>query len=92
MRRYLKLIILVIIVLGLIKLTWNCREGFESYNDCIANGYTKEFCVQTPTSAISPNVCTCDNGMTGRRLPGFKGQCICNNQFLKYFKSIFSSF
>ena len=87
MRRNLGLIILVVVLVGLIILAWNCREGFETYNDCIANGYTKEFCVQTPTSALSPGVCTCDNGITGTKLPGFKGECVCDNKLLRFFKS-----
>ena len=53
-------------------------EGF-SYNECISNGYSKEFCVQTPTSVFGPNVCQCDDGRIGQILPGFRGECICNN-------------
>jgi hypothetical protein len=53
-------------------------EGF-SYNECRGQGYSKEFCVQTPISVFGPNVCQCDDGRIGQILPGFRGECICNN-------------
>lgn len=53
-------------------------ESFQSYQDCINSGYTKEFCVQTPTSIFGPNVCKCDDGSLGRILPGFRGECVCD--------------
>jgi hypothetical protein len=56
------------------------REGFSSnYNSCIAKGYSKSFCVQTPTSAYGPSSCLCEDGKLGRIIPGFGGQCVCFN-------------
>lgn len=57
-------------------------ENFENvppstYNDCINKGFSKEFCVQTPISALGTNICRCENGNVGRILPGFRGDCIC---------------
>jgi hypothetical protein len=56
------------------------REGFSSnYNSCIAKGYSKSFCVQTPTSTYGPSSCLCEDGKLGRIIPGFGGQCVCFN-------------
>ena len=57
-------------------------ESFTpSYQQCINNGYTKEFCSQTPTSSFGPNVCLCNNGSMGYILPGFRGKCVCQDQY-----------
>ncbi len=56
------------------------KEGFssrDSYNECINQGYTKEFCVQTPVSILGPGYCLCRNGLLGFREPGFQGRCVC---------------
>jgi hypothetical protein len=55
------------------------REGFQTYQQCIDSGFTKEFCVQTPSSVfgLGPGTCMCDDGTIGRYLPGFRGQCVC---------------
>lgn len=55
------------------------KEGFtnHSYNECINQGYTKEFCVQTPVSVLGPGYCLCRNGLLGFREPGFQGRCLC---------------
>lgn len=55
--------------------------GEISYNDCISKGYSKEFCVQTPTSVLGPSGCMCPNGSLGRRLPGFRGRCVCDEDY-----------
>lgn len=58
----------------------NLKEGFgnhHSYNECINQGYTKEFCVQTPVSVLGPGYCLCRNGLLGFREPGFQGRCVC---------------
>jgi len=52
-------------------------EGF-SYNTCINKGFSKEFCVQTPTSQFGPNTCLCDNGTIGYKMVGYGGECVCN--------------
>ena len=57
------------------------REGFffppPSYSVCRDQGYTKEFCVQTPVAQWGPGVCRCPSGEVGMITPGFRGQCIC---------------
>ena len=57
----------------------NNREGFQTYKECIDAGYTKSFCVQTPSSipALGPGSCVCIDGRIGRYLPGFRGECVC---------------
>lgn len=53
------------------------KEGFvPSYADCRSGGYTKEFCLQTP-NIFGPDICPCPDGQMGRRLPGFRGACVC---------------
>ena len=81
MRINIKFVILVIIILLL--LIWilrGSREGFATYNDCIQDGYTKEFCVRTPTSVMGPDVCMCEDGSIGKRLLGFRGECVCDSR------------
>ena len=55
------------------------QEGFTSskYDNCLAKGYSKEFCVQTPVSAYGPSACLCKDGKLGRFIPGFGGDCVC---------------
>ena len=52
----------------------NQIDGYHNYKDCIDQGFSKEFCVQTPWSI---STCLCENGQIGNYLPGFRGQCIC---------------
>lgn len=61
--------------------TYEIFTGEMSYNDCIGKGYSKEFCVQTPTSVLGPSGCMCPNGSLGRRLPGFRGRCVCDEEY-----------
>jgi hypothetical protein len=56
-------------------------SGHLSYSDCVSKGYSKEFCLQTPTSVVGPAGCICPNGSIGTRMPGFRGRCVCNNDF-----------
>lgn len=58
------------------------KEGFSNqnsveYNSCISKGFSKEFCVETPTLRYGPNACQCDDGSTGYYAPGFRGECVC---------------
>ena len=57
------------------------NEGFETYSSCIAKGYTKEFCVQTPTSVWGPAGCLCPDGSRGIIFPGLRGECLCSRLF-----------
>jgi hypothetical protein len=73
------ILFLFIIVLFSIFSPSNILEGFSSskFDSCRAKGYSKEFCVQTPTSAYGPSSCLCQDGKLGRFIPGFGGQCVC---------------
>ena len=63
------------------------KEYFSnSYQKCLSKGYTKEFCVTTPVSFLGPTTCMCKNGTIGRRLLGFRGKCICDNNAFPYQK------
>ena len=55
------------------------RENFTNFNyaNCIAQGYSKEFCIQRP-QLYGSDICTCSNGMVGKKLPGFGGECVCS--------------
>lgn len=56
-------------------------SGPLSYSDCVSKGYSKEFCLQTPTSVVGPAGCICPNGSIGTLMPGFRGRCVCPNEF-----------
>ena len=57
------------------------HEGFMSYNQCLASGYTKEFCVQTPVSVFGPAGCMCPDGSIGMIHPGLRGECLCSRWY-----------
>lgn len=73
------ILFLFIIILFSIFSLKSSKEGFSSprFNNCRAQGFSKEFCVQTPTSAYGPSSCLCDDGKLGRIVPGFGGECVC---------------
>ena len=53
--------------------------GSKAYVKCRNKGYTKEFCLKTPYAIYPPGTCMCEDGRLGKRLPGFKGKCVCSN-------------
>ena len=54
------------------------KESFTgSFADCRAQGFTTEFCVQTPIGAMGVGTCMCDDGNLGLQMPGFMGKCVC---------------
>lgn len=73
------IVLLSIIIINLLNKK-HC-EGFNSgskdYKSCIEKGFTKEFCLQTPSAAFFPGTCKCENGSIGHYIPGFKGECMC---------------
>lgn len=72
------LILLIIIIINLVNKK-SC-EGFdnsENYYSCVSKGFSKEFCLQTPSTMFFPGTCRCDNGSIGYYLPGFGGKCMC---------------
>ncbi len=73
--KYLLCFVLIVLAIFLLN---NTQEGFSpAFNSCRAKGYSKEFCVQTPTTHFGPGACRCLNGALGRRYPGFGGKCVC---------------
>ena len=54
------------------------EEGFQTYGQCRNLGYSKEFCVQTPTSLFGPADCMCPDGRMGATYPGLRGGCLCS--------------
>jgi len=64
------------------------KEGFSSideldyfiptYQACRAQGYSREFCVQTPEEG-SPDGCLCADGRVGKYLVGYRGECVCDD-------------
>ena len=57
------------------------KEGLSTYSECINKGYTKSYCVQTPTSTFGPGICKCKDGHLGRRIAGFMGECVCDYRY-----------
>ena len=70
--------------------TSHSKEGFlggstlttdffiPTYQACRAQGYSREFCVQTPEGG-SPDTCMCADGRIGKYLVGYRGQCVCDD-------------
>jgi len=51
-------------------------EGYQSFTDCLNQGYPKDFCIQTPVqSVISDSYCNCVNGQLGTYK--HDNQCYC---------------
>lgn len=80
------LLIIVIIFFSYLNIPKK-KEGFNniSYNECRNQGYTKEFCLQTPVSILGPGYCLCRNGLLGFREPGFRGRCVCADDNIQIF-------
>jgi len=49
-----------------------------TYQACRAQGYSREFCVQTPEGG--GDGCTCGDGRKGRFLVGYRGECVCDDR------------
>ena len=71
------LLVSIIIVFSYLAI-YKIEEGFVSYDECRRNGYSKEFCVQTPTSYYGPSGCMCPDGSQGIIHPGLRGECLCS--------------
>ena len=48
---------------------------YPTYQACRAQGYSKEFCVQSPSD---PGSCICGDGRRGKYLVGYRGECVCD--------------
>lgn len=62
-------------------LSSSTKEGFRTYAECRRDGYSKEFCVQTPTSVWGPAGCICPDGSRGIIHPGLRGECLCSRYY-----------
>lgn len=84
MKNYNKIVVMLFLFLLILFVSSRNTiiETFQSYSDCIQSGYTKEFCVQTPTSVFGPSVCQCEDGSIGRIYPGFRGKCVCDPRLI----------
>ena len=86
MTSYTKCIILTCIFLATTILFFTLavdkiEEGFTSYSRCRSRGYTKEFCLQTPTRLWGPAGCVCPDGSAGIIHPGLRGECLCSRYY-----------
>ena len=80
------LFLVALAVLYGIKNAMNTKEGFVYENDyfiptyqaCRKQGYSREFCVQSP-EAGSLDSCICRDGRRGKYLVGYRGQCVCDD-------------
>ena len=52
------------------------------YSACLADGYTRSYCQQQ----ISADSCLCSNGSVGKRLPGYRGACVCDPQEIQKYE------
>lgn len=77
----LGLFALVLIIHDLYSKFKYVSEGFATYDECRAKGYSKEFCVQTPTSLLGPAGCVCEDGSIGIIHPGLRGECLCSRYY-----------
>ena len=49
------LIVLIVILIGLILMTFRCKEGFSVYNDIIMSGDMKELRIEKPSFGMDSN-------------------------------------
>jgi len=80
--------LIALAVLYGIKSAMVTKEGFNgvtsldyfipTYQACRAQGYSREFCVQTPEEG-SPDGCLCADGRVGKYLVGYRGECVCDD-------------
>lgn len=83
----MKLVYLLLLSIGLVAYLYfnrNINETFmniPTYDECREKGYTKEFCVQTPTLYFGPAGCLCPDGSQGIVHPGLRGECLCSRYY-----------
>ena len=74
------LIILIVILIGLILMTFRCKEGFSVYNDSIMSGDMKELRIEKPSFGMDSKQCACCKNMGGKRNSLLGNRCTCNNK------------
>tara|TARA_B110000483_G_scaffold68665_1_gene85763 strand:- start:13229 stop:13519 length:291 start_codon:yes stop_codon:yes gene_type:complete len=89
-------ILLVLLILYLAMIIYNKKnlENYQSYTDCLNQGYPNKFCINTPTqSVISDNYCYCTNGVLGTLNNKNKCTCYPFNPILPYYsEKIFTDY
>jgi hypothetical protein len=67
-------IVLLVLLIVCVVMNMGVAEGMTTATEeCLAKGYTKEFCLQNPMVGS----CLCHDGSMGVVIPGFKGECVC---------------
>jgi len=79
--KYIYLTLLSIVVILFLCKREKITEGLTSYARCRGKGFTKAFCVQTPTLYWGPNSCKCADGSMGIMHPGLRGECLCSRWY-----------
>ncbi len=54
--KYTVILVLIILFIFTICIAENKKEGFESYHNCLSQGYPQNFCLNVPVqSMLNPN-------------------------------------
>jgi len=77
----LLLIIFLFSIIYFLYKNYKFMEGLVDFNSCRSKGFSKEFCLTTPTALFGPDACQCDDGSIGKIIPGFRGECVCDRLF-----------
>ena len=78
------LLLLSIVLVAYLYFNRKQNETFmnvPTYDECRDQGYSKEFCVQTPTLYFGPAGCLCPDGSQGIIHPGLRGECLCSRYY-----------
>lgn len=66
MKKIFLLLLIIFTVCFFAKSSSSNKEGFESYTQCVEQGYPLDFCVRTPIqSKIDTGYCSCAEGYFG---------------------------
>ena len=77
MNYYFIMLISLIIILFNSAIPRSIKEGYESYENCVRQGYPNTFCMRTPIkSKMGESYCKCANGEFGSFHIG-DGKCYC---------------
>ena len=82
--KFLYLLLLSLLIIGFCFSRTSLSESFmnvPTYDECREQGYSKEFCIQTPTLYFGPAGCMCPDGSQGIIHPGLRGECLCSRYY-----------
>ena len=78
MNYYLIIILSIFVIIFNSAQPRSIKEGYESYENCVRQGYPNNFCMQTPIkSMVDYGYCKCVNGEFGSYHMG-DGKCYCS--------------